>query len=116
MILPRRRIFGHGLALWLCRSFFQGIISLCQALEMPFRDHRDGLDPDWALMTTERQTFGCLSGGEAGGPAPPDSLNLMQPAGTASPLAPSSPAAPHQGWPTASADLDDFGITRSPSG
>lgn len=78
--------------------FFQGITHLAQALEMPFKDHRDGLDPDWALATTERQTFGCLSGGEVGGPAPPEPLNLMQASGTGGVLA--SAAGPMTMGPT----------------
>lgn len=71
--------------------FYQGIIRLCQALEMPFRDHWDGLDPDWALMETERQTSGCLYGHQ---PAYLDSMNLMQPAGTASLLVEASELRP----------------------
>jgi len=60
--------------------FYQGIMSFAQALELPFDEHADGLNPDWALMTTERQIFGCLAGGEAGGPAKPlGDLNLTRP-------------------------------------
>merc|ERR1719487_789800 len=60
--------------------FYQGMISLSQALEAnPFDDHMDGLNPDWALQTTERQVFGCLAGGQAGGPAlPVEPLKLTQ--------------------------------------
>lgn len=59
--------------------FYQGIISLAQALEMPFEDHIDGLNPDWALFTTERHIFSCLAAGEGGPTLPLEPLNLLQP-------------------------------------
>lgn len=42
--------------------FFHGAANLTDALAHPFADSLDALNPDWALMSTERRVFGCLAG------------------------------------------------------
>lgn len=43
-------------------AFFHGAANLTDALAHPFADSLDALNPDWALMSTERRVFGCLAG------------------------------------------------------
>lgn len=49
---------------------FQGVVFLVKALDQPFENHLDALNPDYVLYLTERRIFACLAGGENWPPLP----------------------------------------------